>query len=66
MEVGHGGVQKAPASGEGGPGDVWGDEAVLRVGKWVVGGRWFAGKDIEAGAGEVTCIEGVREGLSVH
>ena len=51
MEVGLGGTQKATAGGEGCPGDVWGDEAVLRGEKWVVLGRWFAGKDVEASAG---------------
>ena len=66
MEVAHGGAQKATAGGEGCPGDVWSDEAVLRGGKWVVGGRWFDGKDVEARTREVTCIEGVREGLFVH
>ena len=66
MEVRHGGVQKSPSGGEGCPGNVWRDEAVIRLWQGIVGRGGFAGKDVETCAGEVTCVEGICESLFVH
>ena len=45
-----------------GPGNVWGDEAVFGVEKWVFRGRGFSGENINAGSGDFFIFEGCTEG----
>ncbi|MFM1944616.1 MAG: hypothetical protein RI897_3598 [Verrucomicrobiota bacterium] len=52
---------EALACGEGGPADMWGDEAAWGGEERIGSGRGFLAEDIEAGAGEAIFVEGAGD-----